>query len=162
MERLVLEILPVPHQLDPSPGSYYSNSSGLFRGDVRYYHLSSIPLFFRVWYLSKITFSARSSCLTLRSRILCFWSLIVSTPRKIVLLRACSTGRVCHVMRLSATVFLTYPQSSFIDVGYIPSVVPASAQNATALVLRDEMTNRLSKLKTTADWTAMLEELSYR
>jgi len=36
-------MLPVPYQLDPSLGSYYSNASGLFRGDVRYYNLSSIP-----------------------------------------------------------------------------------------------------------------------
>ena len=36
-------MLPVPYQLDPSFGSYYSNASGLFRGDVRYYNLSSIP-----------------------------------------------------------------------------------------------------------------------
>jgi len=43
---------------------------------------------------------------------------------------------------------------------HIPGVVPIGAQNATALVLQDEMTRRLSKLKTMADWGAMLEELS--
>ena len=43
MEQLVSKILPVPYQLDPSLGSYYSNASGLFHGDVRYYNLSSIP-----------------------------------------------------------------------------------------------------------------------
>ena len=43
---------------------------------------------------------------------------------------------------------------------YIPSVVPTGAQNATASVLRDEMARRLSKLRTMADWSAMLEELS--
>jgi transmembrane E3 ubiquitin-protein ligase len=43
VERLVSEMLPIPLQIDPSLGSYYSNSSGLFRGDVRYYNLSSIP-----------------------------------------------------------------------------------------------------------------------
>jgi hypothetical protein len=43
MERLVSEILPVPHQPDPFFGSYYSNASGWFHGDVRYYNLSSIP-----------------------------------------------------------------------------------------------------------------------
>ena len=43
---------------------------------------------------------------------------------------------------------------------HIPSIVPTSAQNATALVLQDEMTRRLSKLKTMADLGAMLEELS--
>ena len=36
-------MLPLPYQLDPLFGSYYSNTSGLFRGDVRYYDLSSIP-----------------------------------------------------------------------------------------------------------------------
>lgn len=43
LEPLVSKILPIPHQLDPLLGSYYSNTSGLFRGDVRYYNLSSIP-----------------------------------------------------------------------------------------------------------------------
>jgi len=43
---------------------------------------------------------------------------------------------------------------------HIPSVVPVDAQNATALVLQDEMTRRLSRLRTIADWGAMLEELS--
>ena len=43
---------------------------------------------------------------------------------------------------------------------YIPSVVPIDAQNATASVLQDEMTHRLSKLRTMADWGAMVEELS--
>ena len=42
----------------------------------------------------------------------------------------------------------------------MPSIVPISAQNSTALVLRDEMINRLSKLKTMADWASMIEELS--
>lgn len=42
----------------------------------------------------------------------------------------------------------------------MPSIVPNSAQNTTALVLRDEMVNRLSKLKTMADWASMIEELS--
>jgi hypothetical protein len=42
-ERLVSKMLPLPYQLDPSFGSYYSNASGLFRGDIRYYNLSSIP-----------------------------------------------------------------------------------------------------------------------
>ena len=46
--RLVSKILPLPYQLDPSFGSYYSNASGLFRGDVRYYNLSSIPYDFNV------------------------------------------------------------------------------------------------------------------
>ena len=36
-------MLPPPYQLDPLLGSYYSNVSGLFRGNVRYYNLSSIP-----------------------------------------------------------------------------------------------------------------------
>lgn len=43
MEQLVSKILPPPYQLDPLFGSYYSNASGLFRGDVHYYNLSSIP-----------------------------------------------------------------------------------------------------------------------
>ena len=43
---------------------------------------------------------------------------------------------------------------------HIPSVVPADVQNATALILQDEMTRRLSRLRTIADWGAMLEELS--
>ena len=43
MEQLVSKILLFPHQLDSRFGSYYSNTSGLFRGDVRYYNLSSIP-----------------------------------------------------------------------------------------------------------------------
>ena len=43
MEQLVSKMLPIPYQLDPSLGSYYSNASGLFHGDVRYYNLSSIP-----------------------------------------------------------------------------------------------------------------------
>lgn len=43
MERLVSKLLPPPYQLDPLLGSYYSNATGLFRGDVRYYNLSSIP-----------------------------------------------------------------------------------------------------------------------
>jgi glycine betaine/choline ABC-type transport system substrate-binding protein len=43
---------------------------------------------------------------------------------------------------------------------HIPSLVPANLQNTTALVLRDEMTRRLSKLKTMADWGAMIQELS--
>ena len=43
MERLVSKLLPPPYQLDPSLGSYYLNTTGLFRGDVRYYNLSSIP-----------------------------------------------------------------------------------------------------------------------
>ena len=43
---------------------------------------------------------------------------------------------------------------------YIPTVVPVSAQNATALVLQGEMTRRLSELKTMSDWGAILEELS--
>ena len=43
VERLVSKMLPPPHRLDPVLGSYYSNASGLFRGDVRYYNLSSIP-----------------------------------------------------------------------------------------------------------------------
>ena len=51
-------------------------------------------------------------------------------------------------------------RSSSIDIRYIPSVVPASVQNATALVIQDEMARRLSKLKTMADWGAMVEELS--
>jgi len=42
-ERLASKILPPPYQLDPLLGSYYSNASGLFRGDVRYYNFSSIP-----------------------------------------------------------------------------------------------------------------------
>jgi len=42
---------------------------------------------------------------------------------------------------------------------YIPSIVPISAQNATAVVLQDEMNRRLSKLKTAADWGAMLQEV---
>lgn len=42
-EQLVSKILPLPYQLDPLLGSYYSNASGLFRGDVRYHNLSSIP-----------------------------------------------------------------------------------------------------------------------
>lgn len=41
-ERLVSKILPPPYQLDPLFGSYYSNATGLFRGEVRYYNLSSI------------------------------------------------------------------------------------------------------------------------
>jgi hypothetical protein len=36
-------MLPPPYQLEPSLGSYYSNATGLFRGDVRYYNLSSTP-----------------------------------------------------------------------------------------------------------------------
>lgn len=36
-------MLPPPYQLDPSLGSYYSNVTGFFRGDTRYYNLSSIP-----------------------------------------------------------------------------------------------------------------------
>ena len=43
VEQLVSKTLPVPHRLDPFLGSYYSNTSGWFRGDVRYYNLSSIP-----------------------------------------------------------------------------------------------------------------------
>jgi len=43
VEHLVSKILPPPYQLDPLFGSYYSNASGLFRGDVHYYNLSSIP-----------------------------------------------------------------------------------------------------------------------
>ena len=43
---------------------------------------------------------------------------------------------------------------------HIPSVVPAEAQNATALVLQGEMSRRLSRLRTMADWGTMLEELS--
>ena len=43
VEQLVSKILPPPYQLDPLFGSYYSNASGLFRGDVNYYNLSSIP-----------------------------------------------------------------------------------------------------------------------
>lgn len=46
------------------------------------------------------------------------------------------------------------------DIRYIPSFVPLGLQNATALVLREEMTRRLSKLKSLADWGAMVEELS--
>ena len=42
VERVVSNILPLPLQLDPSFGSYYSNASGLFRGDVHFYNLSSI------------------------------------------------------------------------------------------------------------------------
>ena len=42
---------------------------------------------------------------------------------------------------------------------YIPSVVPVSAQNVTAVVLQDEMNRRLSKLRTMADWGAMLQEV---
>ena len=30
-------------QLHPSLGSYYTNVTGIFRGDIRYYNLSSIP-----------------------------------------------------------------------------------------------------------------------
>ena len=36
-------MLPPPYQLEPSLGSYYSNATGLFHGDVRYHNLSSIP-----------------------------------------------------------------------------------------------------------------------
>ena len=43
VEQLVSKLLPPPYQLDPLFGSYYSNASGLFHGDVRYYNLSSIP-----------------------------------------------------------------------------------------------------------------------
>jgi len=43
VEQLVSKILPPPYQLDPLLGSYYSNASGLFRGEVHYYNLSSIP-----------------------------------------------------------------------------------------------------------------------
>jgi len=43
---------------------------------------------------------------------------------------------------------------------YIPSIVPISVQNATAVVLQDEMDRRLSKLKTVADWGAMLQEVA--
>ena len=43
VEQLVSKILPPPYQLDPQFASYYSNASGLFRGDVHYYNLSSIP-----------------------------------------------------------------------------------------------------------------------
>jgi hypothetical protein len=43
IEQLVSKILPISHKLDPSRGSYYSNASGLFHGDVRYYNLSSVP-----------------------------------------------------------------------------------------------------------------------
>ena len=43
VDQLVSNILPIPQQLDPSLDSYYSNTSGLFRGDLRYYNLSSIP-----------------------------------------------------------------------------------------------------------------------
>ena len=43
MEQLVSKILPPPYQLHPSLGSYYSNTTGVFRGDIRYYNLSSIP-----------------------------------------------------------------------------------------------------------------------
>ena len=43
---------------------------------------------------------------------------------------------------------------------HIPSIVPVSAQNATAVVLQDEMNRHLSKLKAMADWGAMLQELS--
>jgi hypothetical protein len=42
---------------------------------------------------------------------------------------------------------------------YIPSVVPISAQNVTAMVLQDEMGRRLSKLRTMADWGTMLQEV---
>lgn len=43
VEQLVSKILPPPYQLHPSFGSYYSNATGVFRGDIRYYNLSSIP-----------------------------------------------------------------------------------------------------------------------
>lgn len=43
---------------------------------------------------------------------------------------------------------------------YIPALVPVGIQNATALILQDEMIRRLSKLKTMADWSAMIEELA--
>ena len=44
VERLFSKILLIPHQLDTFLGSYYSNASGLFHGDVHYYNnLSSIP-----------------------------------------------------------------------------------------------------------------------
>ena len=42
VERLKSEMLPPPYHLEPSLGSYYSNATGLFRGDVHYYNLSSI------------------------------------------------------------------------------------------------------------------------
>lgn len=42
-ERLISEILPIPHQLDPLVGSYYTNASLTFYGDVHYYNLSSVP-----------------------------------------------------------------------------------------------------------------------
>jgi len=43
VERLTSEMLPPPYQLEPSSGSYYSNATGLFHGNVRYHNLSSIP-----------------------------------------------------------------------------------------------------------------------
>lgn len=43
---------------------------------------------------------------------------------------------------------------------YIPSIVPISVQNATAVVLQDEMDRRLSKLRTVADWGSMLQEVA--
>jgi len=43
VERLVSKLLPPPYQLDPALGSYYSNATALFHGEVRYYNLSSIP-----------------------------------------------------------------------------------------------------------------------
>jgi hypothetical protein len=52
------------------------------------------------------------------------------------------------------------PSSSSVDMRYLPSIVPAGAQNATALVLQDEMIRHLAKLMTMADWGAMLEEMS--
>ena len=42
----------------------------------------------------------------------------------------------------------------------IPGVVPPDAQNATALVIQDEMGRRLSRLKTAVDWGSVLEGLT--
>jgi len=225
VERLISKILPLPYQLDPLFGSYYSNATGLFRGNVRFYNLSSIPystdvtwrpvadrvmenadldairgrlgswnwgaadtirievhdratfvanvseslaifqvldsLSYSVRSVSKIAPRANSGCSTQRFQVPGSWNLTEYTSRRAApstrLLRGKSTSQ-CG----SSGFFFFLPtlRSSPIDMRHIPSVVPARAQNATALVLEDEMTRRLTKLRTMADKGVALEELS--
>ncbi|KAF9779793.1 hypothetical protein BJ322DRAFT_1086479 [Thelephora terrestris] len=190
VEQLVSKILPVPYQLDSSLGSYYSNTSGLFHGDVRYYNLSSIsydtnvtwkPIADRVMenanlsaipeQLGSWNWSAADS---IRIKVHDVMTTATNVSENIAIFQGklelfdpAATDTVLlefdgvHFTKNGS--FYAFAQeegSSSIDIRYLPSVVPISAQNATALALQDEMARRLSKLKTMADWGAMLEELS--
>ncbi|KAF9644702.1 hypothetical protein BDM02DRAFT_3190363 [Thelephora ganbajun] len=189
-ERLVSKILPIPHQLDASLGSYYSNTSGLFRGNVRYYNLSSIPYDTNVTWKSVADRVMENVNLSAIPEQLGAWNWSTTDGIGIKV-----HDRMMTVANVSESIaifqgklelfdpgvtdtmllefdgvhftkngsFYAFAQEegfSSIDMRYLPSIVPFGVQNATALVLQDEMARRLSKLRTMTDWGMILKELS--